>query len=100
MKHERSVGVRLASLCSLLPGGLSDGSLCWLQGPVLRSIQRFGRLGRRSGQLPEDAQNGKDKVKEAKYMYLSIDEAGTHVNFRRFRCCSMSHLLSQGIKAP
>jgi hypothetical protein len=56
------------------------------QGPVLRSIQRFGRLGKRSGNVPPEARSSKDKIKEAKYMYLSIDEAGTHVNVRRFRC--------------
>ncbi|CAL8462410.1 g1943 [Coccomyxa elongata] len=55
------------------------------QGPVLRSIQRFGRLGKRSGNVPPEARHSKDKIKEAKYMYLSIDEAGTHVNVRRFR---------------
>ena len=53
---------------------------------MLRSIQRFGRLGKRSGNVPPEARSSKDKIKEAKYMYLSIDEAGTHVNVRRFRC--------------
>ena len=60
------------------------------QGPVLRSIQRFGRLGKRSGNVPPEAKHSKDKIKEAKYMYLSIDEAGTHVNVRRFRCAPLS----------
>ena len=100
-------------------------------GPVLRSIQRFGRLGRRSGAPPNfgggggsgggspvmppssyynyDAgvtgspgQNGtgnnscnspaeRDKVKEAKYLYLSIDEAGTHVGARAFRLVAAAY---------
>lgn len=63
------------------------------QGPVLRSIQRFGRLGKRSGNVPPEARHSKDKIKEAKYMYLSIDEAGTHVNVRRFRCNTFSSML-------
>jgi len=73
-------------------------------GPVLRSIQRFGRLGRRSGvpgeagvtTLPAPAPSPSpggpgwapaemQQVKEAKYLYLSIDEAGTHVGARAFR---------------
>lgn len=64
-----------------------------VQGPVLRSIQRFGRLGKRSGNVPPEARNSKDKIKEAKYMYLSIDEAGTHVNVRRFRCWTPPNFL-------
>ncbi len=52
---------------------------------MLRSIQRYGRLGRRSGNVPEELLESSDKIKEAKYMYLSIDEAGTHVGVRRFR---------------
>ena len=64
--------------------------VCVRQGPVLRSIQRFGRLGKRSGNVPPEARHSKDKIKEAKYMYLSIDEAGTHVNVRRFRCPSLT----------
>jgi len=83
-------------------------------GPVLRSIQRFGRLGRRSGvpgeagsaspgnpaakggpttaappPLPGSASPGgpldTQQVKEARFLYLSIDEAGTHVGARAFR---------------
>jgi hypothetical protein len=57
-------------------------------GPVLRSIQRFGRLGRRSGAPPADGGASpvdRDRVKEARFMYLSIDEAGTHVGARQFR---------------
>ena len=60
-----------------------------MQGPVLRSIQRYGRLGRRSGNVPEESLESRDKIKEAKYIYLSIDEAGTHVGVRCFRCARM-----------
>ena len=101
-------------------------------GPVLRSIQRFGRLGRRSGAPPTgfggsgcgsgggspvmpsssahyhdsagaSSPNGgvaaascnspaeRDKVKEAKYLYLSIDEAGTHVGARAFRLVAAAY---------
>ena len=56
-----------------------DEGACTVQGPVLRSIQRYGRLGRRSGNVPEESLESRDKIKEAKYIYLSIDEAGTHV---------------------
>ena len=55
---------------------------------MLRSIQRYGRLGRRSGNVPEEALESRDKIKEAKYIYLSIDEAGTHVGVRCFRYAS------------
>lgn len=54
----------------------------------MRSIQRYGRLGRRSGNVPEEALESRDKIKEAKYIYLSIDEAGTHVGVRCFRYAS------------
>ena len=98
-------------------------------GPVLRSIQRFGRLGRRSGAPPNFGSGGgsgggspvmppssshytndnnsvagspgqsnpcnspaeRDKVKEAKYLYLSIDEAGTHVGARAFRLVAAAY---------
>lgn len=74
-----------------LHAGSEAASVHVWQGPVLRSIQRFGRLGKRSGNVPPEARHSKDKIKEAKYMYLSIDEAGTHVNVRRFRCNILFH---------
>ncbi len=52
-------------------------------GPVLRPIQRFGRVGKRSG--PEAPKNQAGQLKNYKYMYLSLDEAGTHVGGGRFR---------------
>lgn len=83
------------------------------EGPILRAIQRYGRLGRRSGgpeTLTDDeppatksgrqrsktskaaaaasasARKEKDhELKDARFMYLSIDEASTHVGVRYFR---------------
>lgn len=61
----------------------------WLffQGPVLRTIQRFGKLGRRSGQNAVEAngRNSEHNMKDAKYMFISIDEAGSHVKVKHFR---------------
>ena len=54
-----------------------------LQGPILRTIQRFGKLGRRSGAASESGSEG--VMKNAKYMFISIDEAGSHVGMRHFR---------------
>ena len=57
------------------------------QGPILRAIQRFGRVSRRSGKK-SGSPVIEDKAKEARHLYLAIDEAGTHVGAKRFRCCS------------
>ncbi len=57
-------------------------------------------MSRRSGK-----KNGspmiEDKAKEARHLYLAIDEAGTHVGAKRFRCCGplcqrLLELLAQG----
>ena len=53
--------------------------LLLLQGPILRTIQRFGKLGRRSGKGNENT------MKDTKYMFISIDEAGSHVRVKHFR---------------
>lgn len=50
-----------------------------VQGPILRTIQRFGKLGRRSGKGNENT------MKDTKYMFISIDEAGSHVRVKHFR---------------
>ncbi|PRW39236.1 hypothetical protein C2E21_7108 [Chlorella sorokiniana] len=70
------------------------------QGAVLRSIQRFGRVGPRQakGPAPEQpaeaaggaqpaASSGRKQParKDPRFMYLSLDEACTHVNARAFR---------------
>jgi hypothetical protein len=57
---------------------MNDGSA---QGPLLRPIQRYGKQGKRSG-----APLGNPvSVKDPRYMYLSIDEACTHVRVKVFR---------------
>ncbi|KAL0054079.1 hypothetical protein WJX82_003411 [Trebouxia sp. C0006] len=61
-------------------------------GPTLKTLQRFGTFGRRSnGPHPVSLSSGKaDRTaKQAKYMYLSIDEAATHVGNKRFRLVAM-----------
>ena len=45
------------------------------QGPILRAIQRFGKLGRRCGKECAD----KESWKDPKFLFVSIDEACTHV---------------------
>lgn len=70
-------------VCSMLR---QTGGSC-IQGPVLRTIQRFGKLGRRSGQNAAEA-NARDSdngMKNAKYMFISLDEAGSHVKVKHFR---------------
>ncbi|KAL0018720.1 hypothetical protein WJX77_012441 [Trebouxia sp. C0004] len=55
-------------------------------GPTLKTLQRFGTFGRRSnGPDPTSLSSGTAdrKAKQAKYMYLSIDEAATHVGNKR-----------------
>ncbi|KAL4421530.1 hypothetical protein ABPG75_010821 [Micractinium tetrahymenae] len=66
------------------------------QGCILRPIKRFGRLGKRQWNdeqaEPGDAASGPGSVsgpgsamKEPKFMYVSIDEACTHVDAPAFR---------------
>ena len=50
-------------------------------GKVLKPIQRYGKLGR-SGNKPGKAT---PEAKHPSFLYLSIDEASTHVGVRRFR---------------
>ena len=47
----------------------------------MRAIQRYGRVSRRSKKVA----NGGEQSKDPRFMYLSIDEASTHVGSRRFR---------------
>ena len=66
---------------------LSLKKLIDLQGPILRSIQRYGRISRRSNKkaVSSDTQATEDRPKDPSCLYLSIDEATTHVGSRRFR---------------
>ncbi|KAL0023934.1 hypothetical protein WJX77_001603 [Trebouxia sp. C0004] len=58
------------------------------QGPVLRTLQRFGALGRRSNGpkgTSAEPETFSKKSKDCRFMYLSLDEAGTHVGAKTFR---------------
>ncbi|PRW45335.1 hypothetical protein C2E21_5855 [Chlorella sorokiniana] len=103
-------------LLQLDNGAKEEGQFAWslvtrqhcckgCQGPVLRAIQRFGRVGSRqaksaaAGQLampgsaaasgaaqPTSPSGRKQPArKDPRFMYLSLDEACTHVNARAFR---------------
>lgn len=68
-------------------------------GPILRSIQRFGRLGKRSwGEVPSPdvTDRTNHNMKDTRYMYLSFDEAGTHVGCRYFRLIGAAYDNSDG----
>ena len=59
-----------------------------LQGPILRPIQRLGKLGKRSN-VPNAEAADPNQTKDPKFVYLSIDECGSHVGNRKttfFRC--------------
>ena len=65
------------------------------EGPTLRAIQRFGKLGKRSGTTPSPSPRGLDRtssnMKDSRYMYISLDEAVTHVGCRCFRLMSAAY---------
>ncbi len=61
------------------------------QGPILRPIQRLGKLGKRSN-VPQTETADPNQTKDPKFVYLSIDECGSHVGDRKttfFRCPSL-----------
>lgn len=66
------------------------------EGPTLRAIQRLGKLGRRTGSncstpqscsstAPRTLSRSNSSMKDSRYMYVSLDEAVTHVGCRSFR---------------
>ena len=63
------------------------------EGSVLRAIQRFGKLGKRTGsnsstpRTPHSSglERSNSSMKDSRYMYLSLDEAVTHVGCKCFR---------------
>lgn len=65
------------------------------EGPTLRAIQRFGKLGKRSGATPSPSPRRLDRtssnMKDSRYMYISLDEAVTHVGCRCFRLMSAAY---------
>ena len=75
--------MRHGNLCWLLSGGHGGSEAAHrLQGPILRSIQRYGRISRRTNKKssPEmQAEHPEDRAKDPRHLYLSIDEASTHV---------------------
>ncbi len=60
-------------------------NICVVQGPILRPIQRFGRLSRRTDKKLAPQESGHDQPKDLSCLYLSIDEATNHVGGTRFR---------------
>ncbi len=63
-----------------------------MQGPILRPIQRLGKLGKRSN-VPQTETADPNQTKDPKFVYLSIDECGSHVGDRKttfFRCLLQS----------
>ena len=65
--------------------------MCAVQGPILRPIQRLGKLGKRSN-VPQTETADPNQTKDPKFVYLSIDECGSHVGDRKttfFRCLSV-----------
>lgn len=63
------------------------------KGPLLHPLRRFGVLGYRfNGSAAKKANNiGSKQVKQSKYMYFAIDEAGTHVGSKTFRLVVAIH---------
>ena len=66
----------------------ADQNISAMQGPILRPIQRLGKLGKRSN-VPQTETADPNQTKDPKFVYLSIDECGSHVGNRKttfFRC--------------
>ena len=55
------------------------------KGPILQSIKRMGRLGKKPPPHSGQSRRSLAMYKEPNCMYLSIDEAATHVGARTFR---------------
>ena len=60
-----------------------------MQGPILRPIQRYGRCSKRDGKCAPGRKSKhkseEEMVKDPRNLYLSIDEASTHVGDKMFR---------------
>ena len=57
------------------------------KGPILRAIQRFGKLGRRCSEIwsshynrPQQHSSLQESSKDHRFLFISIDEACTHVS--------------------
>lgn len=55
------------------------------KGPILQSIKRMGRMGRKPPPSSGQSRRSLAMYKEPNCIYLSIDEAATHVGARTFR---------------
>ncbi|KAK9843011.1 hypothetical protein WJX74_005611 [Apatococcus lobatus] len=55
------------------------------RGPILQSIKRMGRLGKKPPPSSGQSRRSLAMYKEPNCIYLSIDEAATHVGARTFR---------------
>ncbi|KAK9817699.1 hypothetical protein WJX72_000872 [[Myrmecia] bisecta] len=80
------------------------------QGTLMRAIQRYGRASKKRGateeagaeagpgaQSPrEGGRRGKERCKDARYLYLAFDEAGTHVGSRNFRLLACAYDRADG----
>ncbi|KAL2620023.1 hypothetical protein R1flu_000228 [Riccia fluitans] len=56
------------------------------EGPLIRGIQRFGKMPKRSG-------SGGDSWKDGRHLYVAVDEASTHVS-RRYAAAGFRFLLA------
>lgn len=54
-------------------------------GPIIRPIKRLGKLGKRSPSPEPRGGGGGQNMKDPRHVYLSFDEATTHVGQRSFR---------------
>ena len=81
------------------------------KGPLLRSVQRFGRLGKRSTDNLTTVADGSSAAapkqqKDPRCMYVSLDEACTHVGASAFRLVAGiydsagTHLLATSVSPP
>ena len=87
------------------------------KGPLLRSIQRFGRLGKRSTDTLSATATGGSQAgalrsgvpkqqKDPRCMYVSLDEACSHAGASAFRLvagiydCAGTHLLATSVSPP
>ncbi|KAK9823400.1 hypothetical protein WJX72_002490 [[Myrmecia] bisecta] len=98
-------------ICNGLDG--SEGGYQWrqvdrrdcrkgCQCPTMRAVQRYGRARKR--QRTQQAQQsmgpgqkcGMGRCKDARYLYLAFDEAGTHVGRHNFRLLACAYDLAGG----
>ena len=72
------------------------------QGPILSAIQRFGKQGRTQkgapgASAPDANSNDRDKWKDARNLFISIDEASNHVTPIGPNKCKIFRYVSQSV---